>query len=75
MPDLDEHSQSTAESTMARTSSNSNDIPILSKVAVCEKLVDNAIERDLPATALADSLKELGIRANEAIDYIEEFNQ
>ena len=75
MPDLDEHSQSIAESTMTGTSSNSNDISILSKVAACEKLVDHAIERDLPATALADSLKELGIRANEAVDYIEEFNQ
>jgi hypothetical protein len=41
----------------------------------CEKLVDDAVERDIPATVLADSLKELGLKAIEAMDYIEEFNQ
>jgi hypothetical protein len=37
--------------------------------------VDEAVEKDLPAAVLADSLRSLGLKAIEAIDYIEEFNQ
>ena len=44
-------------------------------VTTCERLVDEAVERDLPATAFVDSLKNLEHRAIKAIDYIEEFNQ
>ena len=46
-----------------------------SQVAACEKLVDNAVEKDLPVTVLADSLKDLGLKAIEATDYIEKFYQ
>ena len=33
------------------------------------------MEKDLPAAVLADSLKKLGLKAVEAIGYLEEFNQ
>ena len=77
MPNHNEHSQGTTESNMAATAgtSHSNDSSVLSQVSACERLVDEAVEKDLSATELADSLKELGIRAAEAADYIDEFNQ
>lgn len=38
--------------------------------------MDEAVERNLlPATMLTDSLKELGLKVIEAIDYLDEFDQ
>lgn len=37
--------------------------------------MDEAVEKDLPATRLANTLKSLGLKAAEALDYLEEFNQ
>ena len=73
----DDRSQGNHESITAATaeSSHSIDTSIDSRVSACEKLVDEAIEKDLPATVLADSLKELGLKAVEAVDYLEEFSQ
>jgi hypothetical protein len=45
------------------------------RLSACERLVDEAIEKNLPATVLADSLKGLGLKAVEAIEYLEDFNQ
>ncbi|KAF8801620.1 hypothetical protein BYT27DRAFT_7114507 [Phlegmacium glaucopus] len=45
------------------------------RAIACERLVDDAVERDLPAAILADSLKALGLKVVEAIDYIDGFNQ
>lgn len=77
MPDQDAQSQETFESNTAGTAeaSHSNEASVVSRVMACEKLVEDALERDLPATVLADSLKELGLKAIEAVDYIDEFNQ
>ena len=78
MTDHDERSQATLESIHAGTaeSSHTHDSSIVdSRVAACDRLVEEAIEKDLPATTLADSLKSLGLKASEAIDYLEEFNQ
>jgi acetyl-CoA acetyltransferase len=77
MPVHDDHSQGTLESNTAgpAESSNSNATSINNLVSVCEKLVDDAVEKDLPAAELADSLKALGLKAIEALDYIDEFNQ
>lgn len=73
----DDQSQGIPESNTAETieTTGSVDQSIVSRVSACEKLVDDAVEKDLPATVLADSLKELGIKAVEAIDYLEDFNQ
>ena len=73
----DDRSQGNHESITTGTaaSSRSFDTSIDSRVAACEKLVDEAVEKDLPATVLADSLKELGLKAVKAIDYLDEFNQ
>lgn len=75
----DHDGQSTLEShpstSGAAGSSRSNVPSIDSRLLACEKLVDEAVDKDLPATALADSLKGLGLKALEAIDYIDEFNQ
>ena len=78
MSDHDGRSQGTLESPLsagvvAGTSASASSID--NRLSACEKLVDEAVNKDLPATALADSLKELGLKAVEAIDYIEEFNQ
>jgi hypothetical protein len=79
MPDPDVQSQSTLESITAGTAesshSTSSEAAVENRVAACERLVDEAVERNLPATVLADSLKELGLKAVEAADYIEELNQ
>ena len=77
MPDQDAQSQDTFESHTAGTAeaSHSNEASIDSRVAACEKLVDEAIEKDISATALGNSLKDLGLKAFEAVDYIDEFNQ
>jgi hypothetical protein len=58
----------------ARTSS-ATEPSIVSHLSACERLVDKAIEKELPATILADSLKGLRLKAFEAIDYLKEFNQ
>jgi hypothetical protein len=73
----DEPSQSTLESNPSGTAETSRFIEpsIDSQVSACEKLVDEAVEKELPATVLADSLKRIGLKAVEAIDYIDEYNQ
>ena len=55
--------------------SGSNVSSVDARVSACGKLVDEALEKDWPSATLADALKDLGLRAIEAIDYIEEFNQ
>ena len=78
MSDHDGQSQATLESRpsatgVVETSGSASSID--GRLSACEKLVDEAVNKDLPATALADSLKGLGLKAVEAFDYIEEFNQ
>ena len=77
MTDHDDQSQQTMESDPIGTGepSNSGGSSIDSRVSACDRLVNEAVEKDLPATELADSLKELGLKAHEAVDYLEEFNQ
>ena len=77
MPEQDVQSQSTVGSNVAGTAevSGSHDASINSRIAACDKLVDEAIDKGVSATVLADSLKSLGLKAVEAIDYIDEFNQ
>ena len=77
MPDRDIQSQSTIESNVGATTqaSGSQDASIDSRITACDRLVDEAVEKGLSASALADSLKDLGLKAIEAINYIEEFNQ
>ena len=72
MPDHDD-SNSTLES--PTEASGSSESSVNSRVLACGKLVDEALEKGWAASSLADALKELGLRAIEAIDYIEEFNQ
>ena len=76
MPDHDD-SISTLESQVPSSTeaSGSNVSSVDARVSACGKLVDEAMEKDWPAATLADALKELGLRAIEAVDYIEEFNQ
>ena len=76
MPDHDD-SISTLESQAASSgeASGSNESSVDARVSACRKLVDEAVEKDWPAATLIEALKELGIRAIEAIDYIEELNQ
>ena len=70
-------SQSTLESSASGSTeaSHTGEASVSSRVAACEKLVDEAIERDFGATWLGDSLKVLGLKAGEAFDYIEEYAQ
>ena len=85
MPDNDARSQSTTGNTTSGTietnpagatgSLSSHDLSIDDCLTTCERLVDEAVAKDLPAAVLADSLKNLGLKAVEAIDYLEEFNQ
>jgi hypothetical protein len=42
---------------------------------VCEKMVNDAVEKGLSALALVEFLKELRLKAREAVDYIDGFNQ
>ena len=42
---------------------------------MCEKLVDEAVEKSWSPRALGNALKDLGLRAVEAVDYIEELGQ
>ena len=55
--------------------SSSVDSSVNSRVTACEKLVDEAVEKDLPASVFAESLKSMGLKAVEAADYLDEFNQ
>ena len=77
MPNHNAHSQSTLESTNIRTSETS--IPTKTSVEMhnlaCDKLIEEAVDNNLPASTLLDGLKELGLKASEAVDYITEFNQ
>ena len=85
MPDNDAYSQSTTgnmtsgtiETNTAGTAagSGSHDSTIGNRIATCERLVDEVVDKELAATALADSLKNLGLKAIEAINYLEDFNQ
>jgi hypothetical protein len=76
MPEHDHHSQSTYDTTSGSAeASGSNEALFDNRVSACEKLVDEAVEKNWSATELADALKELGIRAVEAVDYIEELAQ
>ena len=76
MTDHDEQSQGTlGTAETSGSGSHSDELSIDNRVSACQKLVDEAVEKDLPATALADSLKGLGLKAVEAVDYINEFNQ
>ena len=45
------------------------------RVAACENFVDEAIERDMGAMWLADSLKGIGLKAVEAYDYVQDYSQ
>ena len=76
MPD-DVNSQTTAESATGGSAeaSSSNEPFFGDRIAACERLVDEAVEKGWPATVLADALKELGLKAIEAVDYIEELGQ
>ena len=51
----------TAESAEASCSSNTASFD--NRVTACEKLVDEALEKNWTAAALADALKQLGLRA------------
>jgi hypothetical protein len=77
MPDQDVQSQATVESNTVGTAetSGSHEVSVDNRVIACDKLVDEAVEKDWPATVLAESLKNLGLKAVEAIDYLEEYNQ
>ena len=77
MPDHDERSQSTFEGDTQNTGESSNSAvgSLADRLSTCEKLVEDALNQGLSALALADSLKEFGLNAAEAIDYIDEFNQ
>ena len=79
VPEHDEHSQSTSGSITQQSGeasgSGSNEAATDDRVSMCGRLVDEAVENNWPATVLADILKDLGIRASEAADYIDELNQ
>jgi hypothetical protein len=77
MAEHDAPSQGSAESITSEIAGTSHtiDATLNSRISACEKLVDDAIEKDLSALALAKFLKELGLEAGEAVDYIDGFNQ
>jgi hypothetical protein len=82
MPDQDVQSQGTNETNTVESNTTGTAITprpdeaaVDSRVATCERLLNEAVEKDLPATTFADFLKQLGLKAIEAIDYIEEYNQ
>ncbi|KAF8805359.1 hypothetical protein BYT27DRAFT_7258470 [Phlegmacium glaucopus] len=70
-------SQSASGSETARSDATplTSNPSIDARTTACERLVEDAVERDLSAAVLADSLKDLGLKAIEAIDYIDEFKQ
>ena len=80
MPDHEHQSQSTLESATGATSnsteaSGSVATPFDDRVSACEKLVDEAVEKGWSSDVLADALKQLGLKAAEAVDYIDELSQ
>jgi hypothetical protein len=70
-------SQGSAKSIISGIAETSHtiDATLNSHISVCEKLVNDAIKKGLSALALAESLKELGLKAREAVNYIDGFNQ
>lgn len=77
MPDHDPNTPSTIDNTAGGSAeaASSNEAPLSDRVSACERLVDEAVEKGWSATVLANALKELGLKAIEAIDYIEELGQ
>ena len=80
MPDDEVQSQSTFEGASGSTSgsieaSSSVVSPLEDRVTACEKLVNEAVENNWPASELADALKRFKLKAIEAVDYIEELGQ
>jgi hypothetical protein len=75
MAEHDAPSQGSVESITSGIAETSHtiDATLNSRILVCKKLVDN--EKDLSALALAEFLRELGLKAGEAVDYIDGFNQ
>lgn len=71
------HSQGAVESNTVTSAgaSSSIDSSVNSRVVACEKLVDEAVEKDLSASVLAESLRSIGLKAVEAADYLDEFSQ
>ncbi|KAF8806497.1 hypothetical protein BYT27DRAFT_7257225 [Phlegmacium glaucopus] len=70
MSNQNAQSQGTFESETARSDaiSHTSDPSVDVRAIACEKLVDDAIERDLPS-ALADSLKDLRLKVVEAAEF------
>jgi hypothetical protein len=77
MTEHDAPSHGSAESITSGIAKTSHtiDATLNSCISACEKLVNDAVKKGLSALALAESLKELRLKAREAIDYIDEFNQ
>jgi hypothetical protein len=77
MSEHHDHSQSSLGSAVASSSvtSPTDESSNASRIAASEKFVDEAIERDMGATWLSDSLKGIGLKAVEAYDYIQEYAQ
>ena len=77
MPEHGYQSQSTLESSIgvSAETSGSHEASFDDRVSACEKLVDEAVEKSWSAGALGNALKDLGLRAVEAVDYIEELGQ
>jgi hypothetical protein len=60
---------------LSTEATRSDGTSLAERVSACERFVDEAIERDMGATWLADSLKGIGLKAVEAIDYVEDYAQ
>ena len=77
MPDHDYQSRSTLESPVGGSAgtSGSHEASFQDRVSACERLVDEAVEKNWSTTVLGTALKELGLRAVEAADYVEELTQ
>ena len=77
MPDHDHQSRSTLESPLdeCTEASGSHEASLDNRVSACERLVDEAVEKGWSAKVLANALKELGLKAIEATDYLEELGQ
>ena len=81
MPEHDHPSQSTLARATGESAGPSgfsiNEEPssLDIQASACDRLVDEAVEKGWSATALADALKEVGLKATEAVDYLEELAQ
>jgi hypothetical protein len=73
MAEHDAPSQGSAESITSGIAETSHtiDATLNSHISVCEKLVDDAVEKDLSALALVEFLKDLRLKAREAVNYID----